>query len=72
MRHFGCADAVAWSKTFKGAPVFFTTLGHPKDFESESVRRRLTNRIYRALGRETPEGGADPQVQGEYAAPPTY
>jgi type 1 glutamine amidotransferase len=66
----GTPNPVAWTKTYKGAPVFFTTLGHPKDFEAESMRRLLINGIYWALGREIPEGGTDAQVQGEYVAPP--
>ena len=31
---FGIPSPVAWTKTYKGARVFFTTLGHPKDFEN--------------------------------------
>lgn len=41
---------VAWIKTYKGARVFFTTLGHPEDFEVPSVRRLLINGIRWALG----------------------
>ena len=34
--------------------VFFTTLGHPADFEQPSMRRLLVNGIYWALGRDVP------------------
>jgi type 1 glutamine amidotransferase len=42
---------VAWTKTHKGARVFYTSLGHPEDFEVPAVRRLLVNGIQWALGR---------------------
>ena len=54
---------VAWTRTYKGARVFFTTLGHPKDFEDDSVRRLLVNGIYWALTLEVPEGGANVEAR---------
>jgi uncharacterized protein len=42
---------VAWTKTYKGARVFFTTLGHPEDFEAPSMRNLVINGIRWALGR---------------------
>ncbi len=70
---FGTPNPVAWTKTYKGARVFFTTLGHPKDFASDAVRRLLINGIYWALGKEAniPAGGSNVEIQGEYVAPPT-
>jgi len=70
---FGTRNPVAWTKTHNKARVFFTTLGHPKDFEEESVRRLLINGIYWAMGRDKdiPAGGSNAEVQGEYVAPPT-
>ena len=68
----GTPSPVAWTKTYKGAKVFYTSLGHPQDFEVESTRRLLINGIYWALGREVPEGGASAEVQGEYIAPPVH
>jgi type 1 glutamine amidotransferase len=67
----GTPNPIAWTKTYKGAKVFFTSLGHPQDFEVESTRRLLINGIYWALGRDIPEGGTDAQIQGEYTPPPT-
>lgn len=49
---FGTPNPVAWTKTYKGGRVFFTTLGHPQDFENVSMRRLVVNGIYWALGRE--------------------
>jgi type 1 glutamine amidotransferase len=66
---------VAWTKTYKGARVFFTTLGHPKDFEEYSVRRLLMNGIYWASGAGVPEGGALAEPKGALAgwqAPNTH
>jgi type 1 glutamine amidotransferase len=68
----GTPNPVAWTKTYKGAKVFYTSLGHPQDFEAESTRRLLINGIYWALGRDIPEGGAAADIQGRYAAPPTH
>ena len=68
----GTPNPIAWTKTYKGAPVFFGTLGHPKDSESEPARLLLVNGICWAQGGETPEGGANAQVQGEYIAAPIH
>jgi uncharacterized protein len=69
---FPLTQPVAWTRQFKGARVFFTTLGHPNDFEHESMRRLLINAIYWGLAREVPAGGADATVQGTYVAPETF
>lgn len=66
---------VAWIKTYKGTRVFFTTLGHPKDFEDASVRRLLLNAIYWALEQEVPQGGANVEVRSGmwgWEAPETH
>lgn len=69
---FPLTQPVAWTREFKGARVFFTTLGHPQDFEHQSMRRLLVNAIYWGLGREIPTGGTDARVQGTYVAPETF
>jgi uncharacterized protein len=61
---------VAWVKTYRGARVFFTTLGHPEDFREPAARKLLVNGILWALGREIPAGGAASDFVGEYAPPP--
>ncbi len=63
---------VAWTKTDRPGKVFFTTLGHPKDFEQTSMRRLLINGICWTLEREIPPGGTNADVVGEYVAPPTH
>ena len=44
-------EPVAWTNTsIYGGNVFYTSLGHPDDFESEDFRRMLTNGMLWALG----------------------
>ncbi|HEY8549533.1 MAG TPA: ThuA domain-containing protein [Vicinamibacterales bacterium] len=69
---FPLTQPVAWTRSYNGARVFFTTLGHPGDFESPSMRRLLINAIFWALGREVPEGGADAEPVTPYKAPETF
>jgi len=73
---FGNREPLAWTREIKhdGGKVqrtFYTSLGHPRDFEKESVRRLLVNAIYWALGQEKdiPEGGAKVDIIGEYVPP---
>ncbi len=47
-------EPVAWTHEYKGVRIFYTSLGHPKDFENRSFRRLLVNAIYWALNRPTP------------------
>lgn len=63
---------VAWTREYKGARVFFTTLGHPADFEQASMRRLTVNAILWALGRDVPAGGAEATPVTTYVAPPTH
>lgn len=70
-------EPVAWTRTFRGsagkdARVFYTSLGHPQDFEKMSMRRLLINGIFWALGMEDriPDEGLNADVVGEYEAPP--
>ena len=42
-------EPVAWTHSFKGTPVFYTSLGHLKDFENESFNRLLMNAVQWAL-----------------------
>jgi type 1 glutamine amidotransferase len=43
------AEPVAWTHDYKGARVFYTSLGHPNDFKSDSFRALLHNAIEWAL-----------------------
>lgn len=62
---------VAWVKTYKNARVFFTTMGHPKDFERIQVRRLLVNAVHWALGREDeiPPEGFNADIDENFVAP---
>ena len=41
---------VAWVKTYNGARVFGTTMGHANDFKNEGFRRMVVNACYWAHG----------------------
>lgn len=49
-------EPVAWTHEYKGARIFYTSLGHPKDFENRPFRRMLVNAIHWALNRPLPPG----------------
>jgi putative membrane-bound dehydrogenase-like protein len=40
------SEAIAWTRDYKGGRVFYTSLGHPKDFEDENFKRMVTNAIF--------------------------
>jgi type 1 glutamine amidotransferase len=40
------SEPVAWTRIYKGGRIFYTSLGHPKDFEEDSYLRLLTNAIF--------------------------
>lgn len=72
LEQYPLTQPVAWTRRYKGAPVFFTTLGHPHDFASESMRRLVVNAILWALQRPVPEGGADVTVPGGFDPPDSF
>ncbi len=43
------AEPIAWTHNYKGARVFYTSLGHPNDFKEQSFRTLLRNAIEWAL-----------------------
>lgn len=43
---------IAWTRTYKGARIFTTTMGSADDLPSEGVRRMLVNACYWCLGLE--------------------
>jgi type 1 glutamine amidotransferase len=47
-------EPVAWTHDYRSTRVFYTSLGHPKDFEDEAFRRLLINAIQWALNRPMP------------------
>jgi nicotinamidase-related amidase/type 1 glutamine amidotransferase len=48
-------EPVAWTRNYKGARVFFTSLGHPDDFAQPQFRMLLVGAIHWAMGRPVPE-----------------
>jgi type 1 glutamine amidotransferase len=49
-------NPVAWTGTNSfGAKIFFTTLGHPEDFQVESFQRLIVNAIHWELGKKVPK-----------------
>ncbi len=73
---YGERQSVAWTRELKRPDggvqrIFYTSLGHPRDFEDESARRLLVNAVFWALGREAdiPAEGADVTIGGPYNPP---
>ena len=50
----GHTEPIAWTRDYKGASVFYTSLGHPHDFREESFRRLLANAIFWTARQEVP------------------
>jgi putative heme-binding domain-containing protein len=50
------AEPVAWVNLIGSSRVFYTSLGHPGDFDDGSFRRLLRNAIFWALNREPASG----------------
>ena len=48
-------EPVAWTHNHKGARVFYSSLGHPKDFENPNFNQMLDNAIFWALNRPAPD-----------------
>ena len=47
-------EAIAWTRQYKGARIFYTSLGHPQDFAEESFRRLLVNALFWTTKRDLP------------------
>ena len=45
-------EPIAWTRTYKDGRIFYTSLGHQKDFEEESFLRLISNAIVWAVGRD--------------------
>ncbi|TXF90106.1 hypothetical protein FUA23_07650 [Neolewinella aurantiaca] len=65
---FPLSNPVAWTNDYKGAPVFFTTLGHPYDWKNPNMRKLALNGIAWALGKadKIPASGLNPEINGVY------
>jgi type 1 glutamine amidotransferase len=53
-------EPVAWTHQYKGARIFYTSLGHAKDFEDEAFQRLLVNAIHWTLQKPAPGFPAKP------------
>ncbi|MGD9719876.1 MAG: ThuA domain-containing protein [Pirellulales bacterium] len=47
-------EPITWTRNYRNARVFYTSLGHPQDFTEESFRRLLTNALFWTAGRDVP------------------
>jgi hypothetical protein len=47
-------EPIAWTHAYMGGRVFYTSLGHPDDFETPAFRRLLLNGVFWALDRPIP------------------
>ena len=52
------AEPVAWTHSYQGAPVFYTSLGHPEEFGTESFDQLVLNAVQWALAQ--PQAAARP------------
>jgi type 1 glutamine amidotransferase len=49
------SEPIAWTRQYKGARVFYTSLGHMQDFENASFRRLLARALFWTADREPQE-----------------
>jgi putative membrane-bound dehydrogenase-like protein len=48
----GHDEPVAWTHVHKGGRVFYTSLGHPKDFADDNFKKLLVNALFWAANRQ--------------------
>jgi len=46
------SEPLAWTRSYKGGRIFYTSLGHQRDFEEPQFIRLVTNAIHWAAARE--------------------
>lgn len=46
------SEPIAWTRTYKGARVFYTSLGHQKDFDEPSFNQMVVNALFWTAQRE--------------------
>ncbi len=57
-------EPIAWTRDYQGGRIFYTSLGHPQDFQEPSFRRLLVNALFWAAGREPqPKQTADAGIE---------
>jgi type 1 glutamine amidotransferase len=50
----GESEPIAWTRNYKGGRIFYTSLGHQKDFDEPDFVRLITNAIHWAAKRDVP------------------
>jgi putative membrane-bound dehydrogenase-like protein len=53
----GHTEPIAWTRLHNGGRVFYTSLGHPRDFDNEGFRRMLAGALFWTAGRDVPAEG---------------
>ena len=48
----GHREPIAWTRVYKGARVFYTSLGHPNDFKNKTFLRLIANALFWVSQRE--------------------
>jgi type 1 glutamine amidotransferase len=56
----GHTEPVAWTRIHNGGRVFYTSLGHQKDFADENFRRMLANALFWSAKRSVPKNHGTP------------
>lgn len=51
-------EPVTWTREYKGGRVFYTSLGHQRDFQEDSFKHLLTNALFWAAGRKVEPAAA--------------
>jgi len=47
-------EPIAWVREYKGARIFYTSLGHPEDFKNENFQMMLVNALFWTTKRDVP------------------
>jgi type 1 glutamine amidotransferase len=50
------AEPVAWTHSYRGGRVFYTSLGHPDDFDNDGFNRMLVGAVFWCLRLDPPDG----------------
>jgi nicotinamidase-related amidase/type 1 glutamine amidotransferase len=48
-------EPVAWTNSYKNSRIFYTSLGHPDDFQNSQFRRLLINAVFWAMDKPVPK-----------------
>ena len=60
-------EPVAWTHSYRGGKIFYTSLGHSKDFENPAFRQLLVNAIHWSLDLAEPKGKISGGLAGALA-----